>query len=101
MYLYIYLYLLLPLGEPQPNKSHLYFEGEPGFEDDLTEGPTEEVLEQRIDEGEITGMLLMCSNPIVSNPNAHFVKEALKKLEKYYQKTNISTYTIATGIEYF
>ena len=28
-------------------------------------------------------------------------KEALKKLEKYYQKTNISTYTIARGIEYF
>ena len=36
---------------------------------------------ERIDEGEITGMLLMCSNPIVSNPNAHFVKEALKKLK--------------------
>ncbi|TDK63029.1 nitrite reductase [Bacillus salipaludis] len=35
----------------------------------------------KIHEGEITGLFLMCSNPIVSNPNAHFVKEALKKLK--------------------
>lgn len=35
----------------------------------------------KIDEGEITGMFLMCSNPVVSNPNAHFVKSALKKLK--------------------
>lgn len=36
---------------------------------------------EKINDGEITGMLLMCSNPIVSNPNAHFVKEALQKLK--------------------
>lgn len=36
---------------------------------------------EKIHEGEITGMLLMCSNPIVSNPNAAFVQEALKKLK--------------------
>ncbi|MDQ0230819.1 assimilatory nitrate reductase catalytic subunit NasC [Metabacillus malikii] len=36
---------------------------------------------QKIDEGEIKGMLLMCSNPVVSNPNANFVKRALKKLD--------------------
>ncbi|RSK56651.1 assimilatory nitrate reductase catalytic subunit NasC [Bacillus canaveralius] len=35
----------------------------------------------KIDKGEITGMLLMCSNPVVSNPNAKFVQEALKKLK--------------------
>ncbi|MDR7236621.1 assimilatory nitrate reductase catalytic subunit NasC [Neobacillus drentensis] len=35
---------------------------------------------EKIDEGEIKGLFLMCSNPIVSNPNANFVKEALKKL---------------------
>ncbi|CAG8573317.1 9127_t:CDS:2 [Funneliformis mosseae] len=37
------------------NKSHLYFEGEPGFEDEMIEGQTEEiseVLEQELDEGE-------------------------------------------------
>ncbi|WP_141432815.1 molybdopterin oxidoreductase family protein [Bacillus sp. 03113] len=38
---------------------------------------------EKIHEGEITGMFLMCSNPVVSNPNAHFVKDALKKL-KYF-----------------
>ncbi|MBT2657658.1 nitrate reductase [Bacillus sp. ISL-18] len=36
---------------------------------------------EKIDEREITGMFLMCSNPVVSNPNAHFVKNALKKLK--------------------
>ncbi len=36
---------------------------------------------EKIHENEITGMLLMCSNPVVSNPNANFVKEALKKLK--------------------
>ncbi|MGN7942585.1 assimilatory nitrate reductase catalytic subunit NasC [Virgibacillus sp. 6R] len=36
---------------------------------------------KKIDDGEITGMLLMCSNPVVSNPNANFVKSALKKLK--------------------
>ncbi|MCM3116430.1 nitrate reductase [Neobacillus sp. MER 74] len=35
---------------------------------------------EKIHEGEIKGLFLMCSNPIVSNPNAHFVKEAMKKL---------------------
>ncbi|TXC89484.1 molybdopterin oxidoreductase family protein [Metabacillus litoralis] len=36
---------------------------------------------QKIDEGKITGMFLMCSNPVVSNPNANFIKKALKKLK--------------------
>lgn len=36
---------------------------------------------QKINGGEITGMFLVCSNPVVSNPNATFVKEALKKLK--------------------
>jgi assimilatory nitrate reductase catalytic subunit len=36
---------------------------------------------EKVDQKEITGMLLMCSNPVVSNPNAHFVKNALKKLK--------------------
>ena len=36
---------------------------------------------EKIGEGEITGLFLMCSNPIVSNPNADFVKQALKKLK--------------------
>lgn len=35
---------------------------------------------EKIHEGDISGMLLMCSNPIVSNPNAHFVEKALNKL---------------------
>ncbi|MGI8387024.1 assimilatory nitrate reductase catalytic subunit NasC [Robertmurraya sp. P23] len=35
---------------------------------------------EKIHDGDISGMLLMCSNPIVSNPNAHFVEEALQKL---------------------
>ncbi|MEH7306665.1 assimilatory nitrate reductase catalytic subunit NasC [Neobacillus drentensis] len=35
---------------------------------------------EKIHEGEIKGLFLMCSNPIVSNPNARFVKEAIKKL---------------------
>ncbi|MFC4320507.1 assimilatory nitrate reductase catalytic subunit NasC [Litchfieldia salsa] len=36
---------------------------------------------EKIDEGEIKGMLLVASNPIVSSPNANFVKKALGKLE--------------------
>ncbi|MGJ9383736.1 assimilatory nitrate reductase catalytic subunit NasC [Salipaludibacillus sp. CF4.18] len=36
---------------------------------------------QKIDEGEIKGMFLMCSNPVVSNPSAEFVKKALEKLD--------------------
>ena len=52
MYLFIYLWLFLLIGESQPNKSHLYFEGEPGFEDELVEGLTEEILEQETNEGE-------------------------------------------------
>jgi assimilatory nitrate reductase catalytic subunit len=35
---------------------------------------------EKIHDGDIKGMLLMCSNPIVSNPNAHFVEKALNKL---------------------
>ncbi|USK60269.1 assimilatory nitrate reductase catalytic subunit NasC [Peribacillus asahii] len=36
---------------------------------------------EKVHNGEITGMFLMCSNPIVSNPNANFVKKALNKLK--------------------
>ncbi|MFL6560720.1 MAG: molybdopterin oxidoreductase family protein, partial [Bacillus sp. (in: firmicutes)] len=36
---------------------------------------------EKIHEGEIKGLFLMCSNPLVSSPNAHFVKEAIKKLK--------------------
>lgn len=36
---------------------------------------------EKMDKGEITGLFLMCSNPVVSNPNAHFVKKALQKLK--------------------
>jgi len=36
---------------------------------------------EKIEEGTITGMLVMGSNPVVSNPNAKFVKKALKKLQ--------------------
>lgn len=35
---------------------------------------------QKADEGEIKGMFLMCSNPVMSNPDANFVKRALGKL---------------------
>ncbi|MGO4886681.1 molybdopterin oxidoreductase family protein [Anaerobacillus sp. MEB173] len=35
---------------------------------------------EKIDAGDIKGLFLMCSNPIVSNPNANFVKRAFKKL---------------------
>jgi assimilatory nitrate reductase catalytic subunit len=36
---------------------------------------------KKIDVGEIRGLFLMCSNPIVSNPNANFVKKAFQKLQ--------------------
>lgn len=36
---------------------------------------------EKINNGEIMGMFLMCSNPVVSNPNAQFVKTALQKLK--------------------
>ncbi|WP_332697986.1 assimilatory nitrate reductase catalytic subunit NasC [Halalkalibacter lacteus] len=36
---------------------------------------------QKMDEGEIKGMFLMCSNPVVSNPSAEFVKKAIEKLD--------------------
>ncbi len=36
---------------------------------------------EKINEAKITGLFLMCSNPVVSHPNAHFVKNALKKLK--------------------
>ncbi|WP_413378847.1 assimilatory nitrate reductase catalytic subunit NasC [Alkalihalobacillus sp. 1P02AB] len=35
---------------------------------------------EKINTEEIKGMFLLCSNPVVSNPNAHFVKQALSKL---------------------
>ncbi|WP_209124570.1 molybdopterin oxidoreductase family protein [Alkalihalobacillus sp. BA299] len=36
---------------------------------------------QKMDEGEIKGLFLMCSNPVVSNPSAEFVKQAIEKLD--------------------
>ncbi|WP_339196294.1 nitrate reductase [Aeribacillus sp. FSL k6-2211] len=36
---------------------------------------------QKIDAGEITGLFVMGSNPVVSSPNAQFVKNALQKLK--------------------
>src|SRR6478609_6046569 len=36
---------------------------------------------EKIHDGEIKGLFLMCSNPTVSNPNANFVKKAFEKLE--------------------
>lgn len=38
-------------------------------------------LFEKIDKGEIKAMIVMGSNPIVSNPNAIFVENCLKKLE--------------------
>lgn len=37
-----------------------------------------EIME-KADKREITGMVLMCSNPVVSYPKADFVEKALKK----------------------
>ncbi|WP_163537812.1 nitrate reductase [Gracilibacillus sp. YIM 98692] len=36
---------------------------------------------EKINEDAITSMMIMCSNPVISNPNANFVKRALKKLK--------------------
>jgi assimilatory nitrate reductase catalytic subunit len=36
---------------------------------------------EKMNTGQITGLFLMCSNPMVSNPNANFVKKALEKLK--------------------
>ncbi|WP_274648700.1 assimilatory nitrate reductase catalytic subunit NasC [Paenibacillus humicola] len=36
---------------------------------------------QKVHAGEIRGMLVMSSNPIVSNPNANFVRDGLEKLD--------------------
>ncbi|PWU69063.1 assimilatory nitrate reductase catalytic subunit NasC [Gracilibacillus dipsosauri] len=36
---------------------------------------------EKVDQKEITSMLIMCSNPIVSSPNANFVRKALMKLK--------------------
>ncbi|WP_163528540.1 assimilatory nitrate reductase catalytic subunit NasC [Halobacillus ihumii] len=36
---------------------------------------------EKADKGFITGMLVMCSNPAHSSPNANFVKKSLEKLE--------------------
>lgn len=36
---------------------------------------------EKIHNRDIKGMLLMCSNPVVSNPNAEYVKEALASLD--------------------
>lgn len=36
---------------------------------------------EKIDQNEISGMFVMCSNPVVSNPNTNFVRKALEKLK--------------------
>ncbi|WP_248927388.1 assimilatory nitrate reductase catalytic subunit NasC [Paenibacillus hamazuiensis] len=36
---------------------------------------------EAIDRGEIKGLIILGSNPVVSNPNAHLVERALKKLQ--------------------
>ncbi len=36
---------------------------------------------EKINEGEITGMFLMCSNPIVSNPMTNFVQKGFEKIK--------------------
>ncbi|PPA71000.1 assimilatory nitrate reductase catalytic subunit NasC [Jeotgalibacillus proteolyticus] len=36
---------------------------------------------EKMNEGTITGMLVMCSNPLLSNPNLNLVKEALQKVK--------------------
>ncbi|MED1603111.1 assimilatory nitrate reductase catalytic subunit NasC [Alkalihalophilus marmarensis] len=36
---------------------------------------------EKMDEGDIKGLFLMCSNPIVSNPSSAFVKQAIEKLD--------------------
>ncbi|WP_282941288.1 nitrate reductase [Paenibacillus sp. RC67] len=36
---------------------------------------------EAIDRGEIKGLIILSSNPVVSNPNSHLVERALKKLE--------------------
>ncbi len=38
-------------------------------------------LFEKANEQMINGMLVMCSNPVVSNPNASFIKSGLKKLD--------------------
>nr|WP_078395718.1 molybdopterin oxidoreductase family protein [Shouchella patagoniensis] len=38
-------------------------------------------LFEKMDRKEITGMFLVCSNPVVSNPKADFVKKAIGKLK--------------------
>ncbi|MFA9559727.1 molybdopterin oxidoreductase family protein [Evansella sp. AB-rgal1] len=38
-------------------------------------------LMEKVDEGEIQGMFIMASNPVVSNPNAILVEKALQKLK--------------------
>lgn len=66
------------------NKEHReYIAGVWGINEDELPGKGVSAYEmmEKVHEGEITGMLLMCSNPVVSNPNANFVKEALKKLK--------------------
>ncbi|ENH97151.1 NasC nitrate/nitrite assimilative reduction [Gracilibacillus halophilus YIM-C55.5] len=36
---------------------------------------------EEIESGSISSMFVMCSNPVVSNPNANFIQSALKKLK--------------------
>ncbi len=36
---------------------------------------------ERIEAGDIHAMFVMCSNPIISNPNSNFVRKALEKLD--------------------
>jgi assimilatory nitrate reductase catalytic subunit len=50
-------------------------------EDLPTSGVSAFEMIEKMAAGEITGLFLMCSNPVISNPNANFVKMALEKLK--------------------
>ncbi|NNU97887.1 molybdopterin-dependent oxidoreductase, partial [Anoxybacillus sp. EFIL] len=50
-------------------------------QDDLPrKGVSAYEMMEKINDGDIKGLFLMCSNPAVSSPNANLVKKALRKL---------------------
>lgn len=54
-----------------------------GIEEEVLPGKGVSAYEmmEKAHEGEIKALFLMCSNPVVSNPNASFVKEAIESLD--------------------
>lgn len=46
-----------------------------------TKGVSAYEMFESVEQEKIDGMFIMCSNPVVSNPNANFVKKALKQLK--------------------